>query len=142
MASSADSVRSALDRGDTAPAKELSKEKNGNVGYMSNKGEFKRTLLPSTVYGSTFDLVTAFQQEENQATPRQIFSKMGCMSLCYCTIPLLTFTGDKTLGHDAHSLPTVLPGPQEPTSACDPALTGAACQSNCATYRRVKAKSL
>lgn len=63
---------------------------------MPNKQEVKRTLLPSTIYGSTSDLVTASQQEENQVTPRQIFSKMGCMSLYPSTIPLLTFTRDKT----------------------------------------------
>lgn len=86
---------------------------------MSNKQEFKWTLLPSTVYGSTSDLVSAFQQEENKVTPRQIFSKMGCMSLCPSTIPFLTFIRDKSLGHGAQSLPTVLLGPQEPTSTCD-----------------------
>jgi hypothetical protein len=114
MASSADSVPSALDRGDIVPAMELSKEENGNVGYMSNKREFKRTLLPSTVYGSTFDLVTAFQQEENQATPRQIFSKMGCMSLCPGTIPLLTFTETRPLGMMPIPCPQSFQGQKNP----------------------------
>lgn len=86
---------------------------------LVNKNLSRHCFSLLTVYGGTSGLVIGFQQEENQVTPKQIFSKMGCMSLCPSTIPLLTFTRDKTLGHGAHSLPTAIPGPQGSTTVCD-----------------------